>query len=284
MAMDIEETVAKLRKAKNEDDLFYKIREYEKRYIEEEESAEKGEYLFSIDAALAEENLNKGVISKESKSEFETKGFSLSENATIKKEIANKWEIINGKKIYIVRKKDGKLNIYGTDKEAIKNSFDNLMLFYQKALEIATLDVTRDGIAADIHLLVSRAFRKGIEIEPSFPLPVHPLESQELKSKPEEYPGRTRLGELGQSMQEIGATEILERSREKLGELGIEKTFSLSISQPVMAHLKRTIKGYRIESKDIYGTEHRGITREGRHFIEEGYISRDEEKNGEIIR
>ena len=166
------------------------------------------------------------------------------------------------------------------DREAIKKGIDKLMTFYKRALEIATLDVTRDRIIAWIRLWKSHAFRNDIEIEPitRFPLPVHPLESQELKSKTEKYTVKTRLGKLGQYMQEIGGPEILERSREKLGELGIEKTFSLSISQPVMAHLKRTIKGYGTESKDVYGTKHRGITREGRHFIEEGYISRDEEK------
>ena len=74
-------------------------------------------YLFSINAALVEENLNKGDITKELKNEFKTKGFPLSENATIRKreEKADKWEIINGEKIYTLRKEDGKLNIYDVE-------------------------------------------------------------------------------------------------------------------------------------------------------------------------
>ncbi|MCK4734479.1 MAG: hypothetical protein KAT65_18630 [Methanophagales archaeon] len=93
-------------------------------------------YMFSINAALVEENLNKWVISKELKNEFktkglplsenatifeelkdgfETKGLPLSENATIRKEKADKWEIINEEKIYTLRKEDGKLNIYDVE-------------------------------------------------------------------------------------------------------------------------------------------------------------------------
>ena len=182
------------------------------------------------------------------------------------------------------------------DREAIKKGIDKLMTFYKRALEIATLDVTRDRIIAWIRLWKSHAFRNDIEIEPitRFPLSVHPLESQELTPKPEKYAGKTYLRELEQYTREIGGTEIteiLERSREKLGELWIEKTFPLSLSLPVMAHPKRTIKGYSchsttqkrklgvmahpkrtikgygIKSKGVYGSEHRGITRGGRHFI-----------------
>ena len=42
MTIDIEETVAKLRKAKNEDELFHKIRKCEKEYVAEIERFEDG--------------------------------------------------------------------------------------------------------------------------------------------------------------------------------------------------------------------------------------------------
>ena len=166
------------------------------------------------------------------------------------------------------------------DRKAIKKSIDKLMTFYKRALEIATLDVTRDRIIAWIRLWKSHAFRNDIEIEPitRFSLPVHPLESQELKPKPEKYAGRTGLGELEQYRRGIGVTEILEKSSEKLEEHWMEKTFPMSVSPPVMAHLKRTIEGYEVESKEVYGTEHRDITMEGRYSIREGYIISDEEE------
>lgn len=112
MTMVIEEAVAKLRKAKNEDDLFYKIRAFEKEYVAEIDEAEKG-----------------------------------------KKE------------------------------KAIENSIDKLMTFYHEVLKIATLDATRDRIAACIHFWESRAFRMNIELKPidSFPLPLDPLRSQAIE-------------------------------------------------------------------------------------------------------
>ena len=72
--------------------------------------------MFSIEAPGVEENLNKGDIS-ELKKMFETNGFPLSDNDTIRKEKDEKWEVTNGEKIYIVTKEKGKqekgmLNIY----------------------------------------------------------------------------------------------------------------------------------------------------------------------------
>ena len=72
-------------------------------------------YLFSVDAPLVEkieESLNKGIISEELNTVFKIKEFSLSENATIMKERADKWELSNGEKIYIIKKEKGKLNTY----------------------------------------------------------------------------------------------------------------------------------------------------------------------------
>ncbi len=68
-------------------------------------------YLFTIDAKF-EDELNRGIISEELKNMFKTKGFSLSENATVRKE-KDKWVITDKEKekIYII-KEGGKLNIY----------------------------------------------------------------------------------------------------------------------------------------------------------------------------
>lgn len=67
-------------------------------------------YLFSIDAGL-EEDLNKGIVPEKLKKELESKGFPLSDYATITKEKENEWAITDKEK-FIVMKEDGKLNIY----------------------------------------------------------------------------------------------------------------------------------------------------------------------------
>jgi hypothetical protein len=89
-------------------------------------------YLFSIGAEF-EDDLNKGTISEELNTIFKTKGFSLSENATHRKEKDDKWEINGGEKIYIVKKEKGKLNIfkgklkiYGKEPRAGKGILDFL--------------------------------------------------------------------------------------------------------------------------------------------------------------
>lgn len=66
--------------------------------------------LFNIGAEF-EDNLNNGIISEKMKDIFKTKGFPLSENAMVIKEKENEWVITNEKK-FIVRKENGKLNIY----------------------------------------------------------------------------------------------------------------------------------------------------------------------------
>ena len=68
--------------------------------------------LFSFDASVMEEDLNIAPISEELKDMFKTKGFSLSEDATIRKEKDDKWEITDAEKIFIIRKEKRKLNIY----------------------------------------------------------------------------------------------------------------------------------------------------------------------------
>jgi len=81
-----------------------------------------GEYLFGINTVGKLENsLNKGVISKEVKKIFETKGYPLSKKNLIRKEIDNRWLIIDKDKTYIVKKENGTLNIYcGTPQSSIK--------------------------------------------------------------------------------------------------------------------------------------------------------------------
>ena len=70
--------------------------------------------LFSIDGEL-EEGLNKGIVPEGLKKKMvETEGISFSKNITITKEKEGKWVIIDEEKknTYIVRKENGKLNIY----------------------------------------------------------------------------------------------------------------------------------------------------------------------------
>ena len=67
-------------------------------------------YLFSI-AHKFEKELDSGSISEELKQKFGENGFSLSDDATVKKKEEKNWERSDEKK-FIIRKEDGKLNIY----------------------------------------------------------------------------------------------------------------------------------------------------------------------------
>jgi len=67
--------------------------------------------LFSMDVKL-EENFNRGIIAEEVKDNFKSRGVSLSENACIRKERTDKWDITDEKMIYIVKKEKGVLNTY----------------------------------------------------------------------------------------------------------------------------------------------------------------------------
>jgi predicted lactoylglutathione lyase len=69
------------------------------------------EPYFSIDAAKFENDLNNDIISKKLKGIFKTKGFPLSENAKATKGKEDEWVITDEEK-FIVKKEDGKLNIY----------------------------------------------------------------------------------------------------------------------------------------------------------------------------
>jgi hypothetical protein len=77
-----------------------------------------GLYLFSI-AAEFEDNLNNGNISGELKDKFKNESFSISENAIVTREDDDKWVITDESK-FIVRKGNGKLNIYSDQPEEEK--------------------------------------------------------------------------------------------------------------------------------------------------------------------
>lgn len=55
--------------------------------------------------------MNKSIVSERLENEFKTKSFPLSKDAIITKDKDAQWKITD-KKIYIVRKEDGKLNVY----------------------------------------------------------------------------------------------------------------------------------------------------------------------------
>ena len=123
--------------------------------------------LFSIDGEL-EEGLNKGIVPEGLKKKMvETEGISFSKNITITKENEGKWVIIDEEKknTYIVRKENGKLNIYlklnskerktlkrnvrGINRRPIEHKVGSLLKEYgleQYNPEIKKLKDFRDGV------------------------------------------------------------------------------------------------------------------------------------------
>jgi predicted ATP-dependent endonuclease of OLD family len=71
-------------------------------------------YLFSLKDEKLEKELNKCIIPERLKNEFRKKNIRLSKTATITKESEEKWTITNEEKKnrYLIRKEEGKLNIY----------------------------------------------------------------------------------------------------------------------------------------------------------------------------
>jgi hypothetical protein len=67
--------------------------------------------LFNIDVEF-EEELNKDSISEKLKKIFKAEGFSICQNAIVTKDKGDNWVITDGGKNHIVKKEDGKLNIY----------------------------------------------------------------------------------------------------------------------------------------------------------------------------
>jgi hypothetical protein len=88
-------------------------------------------YLFSINEDF-EKDLNNDTIMKKLKDIFKTKDFSLSENAVVTKEKDNNWTITDGGKIYIVKKKDGNLNIYTKRPEFLDSAIHFTDLAYSR--------------------------------------------------------------------------------------------------------------------------------------------------------
>jgi copper chaperone CopZ len=76
--------------------------------------------FLSIDAEF-EDGLNNGIISEKLKDAFKTERFSISENARVRKEKDDKWVITDGEKSCIIKKEEGKLNIYKCSNEERMN-------------------------------------------------------------------------------------------------------------------------------------------------------------------
>lgn len=96
-----------------EDENSIKERRQEQQDLKEKnEELSKRLRLFSIDAGL-EDDLNKNIVSEGLKEGFKTEGFSLFKDTDISKKRDDKWIIDKREEeSYIVRKEDGKLNIY----------------------------------------------------------------------------------------------------------------------------------------------------------------------------
>ena len=117
-----------------------KIKEFKKRI---EERTEKSylfsiveEKLFSCCKLINEKNLNNGVIPKKLKKTFKTKGLLLSDDARIMKEKDDEWVIEGGEWIYVVKKEDGKINIYErAKKEKIIIFIDDLDRIPEKIVD-----------------------------------------------------------------------------------------------------------------------------------------------------
>ena len=90
----------------------------------------KETYLGDVNTtSVKEENLNKDAILEELKKTFENGEYKLSENATIRKEKDNRWEIIDEDKIYIVKKEDETLKVYNgnTIKDHISTELEHYL-------------------------------------------------------------------------------------------------------------------------------------------------------------
>lgn len=99
-------------------------------------------YLFSMDIVLENElNDENKKISKGLKDVFRIKRFELDEKATKKKENDYKWEITDKKDIYIVKREEGKLNVYKKEEKKweITNGVDTLYALEKEDKEKITV-------------------------------------------------------------------------------------------------------------------------------------------------
>ncbi|MGB2841706.1 MAG: hypothetical protein WBC40_04415 [Halobacteriota archaeon] len=92
--------------------------------------------FLSIDAEF-EDDLNN--VSEKLKDAFKTEEISISENARVTKEKDDKWVITDGEKSYIVKKEEGKLNIY-------KYSNEERMNVLSKVVESILKNSSGDGV------------------------------------------------------------------------------------------------------------------------------------------
>ena len=183
---------------------FIKSESYSKLLLEcvMEEKIKK-RYLFSIDAKF-EDDLNNGILSEELKNIFKTKEFPLSENAKVTEEKEKKWVIANEEK-FIIRKEDGKLNIYND----ISNFTNNVIFIYGYSVSILNvLDVIdlEDKQKMDIYLIKTEdkatIFEEDAKIRKRLTANYYPSPSiysvKEIMSMdPEDFRGRDIIFLLG---------------------------------------------------------------------------------------
>ena len=85
-------------------------------------------YLFSIDAEF-EDDLNNGIITEQLRDKFKNEGFPIDENDEVTKENGDNWEITDREKIYIVKKEEGKLNIYYISDKITYDHFQKRLIY-----------------------------------------------------------------------------------------------------------------------------------------------------------
>jgi len=107
-------------------------------------------YLFSI-KTVAEDELNKGIISEELKNVFEKNNFQLSDNATVTNEEEGRWDIINEEEKFIIRReeKDGELKVY-YDPFSEKKKRYYLCETFDKDFNIGTIPKEYKGMKYDV--------------------------------------------------------------------------------------------------------------------------------------
>jgi len=95
-------------------------------------------YLFSMGVEL-EEDLNKGIVTKELRNAFKTSGFTFSNNVAVTKEKENEWLIADEEK-FIVRKEDEKLNIYDFSNDHFVNDFLKYLKYHLEEIKALSVD------------------------------------------------------------------------------------------------------------------------------------------------
>lgn len=133
-------------------------------------------YLFSIDVEF-EDDLNKGIISEKLKDKFKTAVYSLSEKAVVTKEKDDKWMITDSEKSYIVKKEEGKLNIYDHiyDQSIFEwgcleftNAHEDLSDFKIKNIKVHRTAIVERNIKSVIKPKEPKIFHGNVKVTPLF--------------------------------------------------------------------------------------------------------------------